>query len=720
MGKLIFYTLLIFTFAFSSLFITNVSAKEQDSLLLLIEHTTDDKKKVDLFNQLANIHRDTAFNKAIAYTDKAYQLAQKINYPFGKAKSLYHKGRSLALNNQFQKALDILQQSSNIFESLPNIEKEQASLLVLQGWVNDKLSKYYVAITNYEKAFQIYNELNDELGKARTLLNIGTIHTRVGDKVTAISYFQQAKNGYKKLENKIGLVYCYNNIGYIHELNEAYESALVEYQKALKLAEETKLLRMHSSILANTGISNMKLGRYEKGLTALKKGQKIDLKLKDEISLAYSKLYIAKIQFLQSKEATNISTLKKTYQTGVKLEDIELQRLSATNLSDMYQSMGLFQEALEQNLLAATLRDSIVNQDIQLKIKSLELKKQFELTQKKLELEKKEMVFKNSLAYQAKIRNILLCCLSLLLFGGFILYRTYKTTLATKEELLIKNNFLTKTEERLAQNNTELKKHIELNVELEQFASIASHDIKAPLRTIASFIGILKLKFYEQAAEREKTCFDFVETSAKSLNLLVDDLLEFSRSNNQALKVEQLAFGQLLEEVKQNLNFSITNVNGTVCTNNCNFLINADQIKLKQILQNLLSNALKFKSAERDPIIEIATREDEKLFYISVKDNGIGITEEYFEKVFEKFARLNSQSKFEGSGLGLSICAKYINKHGGTIWIERNEEHGVKFTFTISKALQTEQQKLANQQINKAIVEGKSYPKPKIEQLNIQ
>jgi len=126
------------------------------------------------------------------------------------------QGRSLALNNQFQKALDILQQSSNIFESLPNIEKEQASLLVLQGWVNDKLSKYYVAITNYEKAFQIYNELNDELGKARTLLNIGTIHTRVGDKVTAISYFQQAKNGYKKLENKIGLVYCYNNIGYGH------------------------------------------------------------------------------------------------------------------------------------------------------------------------------------------------------------------------------------------------------------------------------------------------------------------------------------------------------------------------------------------------------------------------------------------------------------------------------------------------------------------------
>ena len=191
-------------------------------------------------------------------------------------------------------------------------------------------------------------------------------------------------------------------------------------------------------------------------------------------------------------------------------------------------------------------------------------------------------------------------------------------------------------------------------------------------------------------------------------------------SNTKTMNIEQLDFGKTLKEVTQNLDFSITQVNGTITTTNCDFSLHADQIKVKQILQNLLSNALKFKDADRAPVINIAAREEGGFFFISVKDNGIGISEEHFEEVFEKFARLNSQAKFEGSGLGLSICAKYIKKHQGDIWIERNNDFGVTFTFTIKKNLPLSKQALTAEEVSKAIVDGSPYTQPEIAQLNIQ
>ena len=633
-----------------------------------------------------NILRDTAFTESQKYSDIAYQLAVSNNYSLGEAQSLYNKARSLAIHNQPRESLPFLEEAVSIVEQLPNAKEKLASFLILQGWTNTRLSKFHTAIVLYEKAYAINDSLKNEHGRATTLLNIGTIHNKVGDKEIALDYYKKANKINQQLENKHGSIYSLTCIGYIHEKKEEYDTALTYYQEALKLAEEINKPRRQSNILANMGVSYLKLGQLDQSLMTFRKTRELDLRLKDERSVGYCDLFIAKIEFLQSK-ANKIAVLENTYQTGVQYDDIELQRLSAENLSEMYTSFGFFEKALQQRILATQLQDSMMNQDLKLKIKSIEVKKQFENTKKQVAQEQKEALLKSSLAYQTKTNKILLFFLSILLLSGFLLYRTYKTTLTVKKKLLIKNESLRKTEERLALNNKDLQKHIDLNVELEQFAYIASHDIKAPLRTIASFTGILKNKFYDQAEERDKTCFEFVEKSAKSLNLLVDDLLEFSKSNSQTLKIERLAFKEIIEEVTQNLDFSITQVNGTILLNNCDFHINADQIKIKQILQNIISNALKFKDAERNPVITISAREEEKFFYISVKDNGIGIAEEHFQEVFEKFARLNSQSKFEGSGLGLSICAKYIKKHQGKIWIERNEDVGVTITFTSKKGL---------------------------------
>jgi len=687
MGQNLYFYSIFLTLIFYGFSIDSVLASQKDSLLLLVQQTNDDNRKVDLFNQISALYTDTALTEAIKYADLAYELAVKKQYHFGEAQSLYHKGRSLATNNQFKESLPIVEKAIAIIKGFPDRKKEHAQFLLLQGWANNRLSQFYRAIVLYNEAFEIFDSLQNDKGKAIALSNIGTIHNGVGDLETALTYYQKAKSVNEQLDNKIGLVYCNNNIGYIHYLKKEYRSALVYYQQGLRLAEETRILRMNSTILANMGISYMELAEFDKAIASFKQGQEIDLSLKDELSLAYSRLFIAKISFLQSKKETTLSTLQETYQIGVKFNDIELQRLSAESLSEMYANLGFFEKALNQNLLATQLQDSIANKDIQLQIKSLEVKKQFSNKQRELALEKKEALLEASLSYQTNIRNMLLAFMGLLILGGLMLFRAYRTTFAVKEQLLVKNSSLEKTEERLAQKNTDLQRYIDLNVELEQFAYIASHDIKAPLKTMANFTNILKHKFYEQSGAEEKTCFDFVEKSAKSLNLLVEDLLEFSRSNSKTLNIERLAFGRLVAEVVQNLDFSITQSNGKIITTNCDFFIHADQIKLKQILQNLLSNALKFRANNRAPIINVIVWEDKHHFFIAVKDNGIGIPEEHFTEVFEKFARLNRKDKFEGSGLGLAICANYINMHQGEIWIERNELYGTTFTFTIQKDL---------------------------------
>lgn len=269
---------------------------------------------------------------------------------------------------------------------------------------------------------------------------------------------------------------------------------------------------------------------------------------------------------------------------------------------------------------------------------------------------------------------------------AWALHKVYRTILSLKKQLLTKDLLLKQTAKKLAQRNKDFKTHIELNAELEQFVAIAAHDLKSPLRTIGGFASLLKRRFYSVVDENIKSDFEMIEQGVKRMGLLIDDLLQFSKADSQDLNIERVLLGDVLQEVKEDLNFCISQSQGQVISNNCYIRLYADRIKLKQVLQNLISNALKFRDVRRVPSVKVRAWENASHICVSVRDNGIGIREEDFEKVFEKFARINGK-KLEGTGLGLSICELYIKKHKGEIRIERNKDYGVTFTFSISKSL---------------------------------
>lgn len=254
---------------------------------------------------------------------------------------------------------------------------------------------------------------------------------------------------------------------------------------------------------------------------------------------------------------------------------------------------------------------------------------------------------------------------------------------------IIYSRNVTKTKEyqiTIENQLSELEKYIESNLQLENFAYIASHDLKAPLRTVSSFAYLLKNSAYDSMDDKSKEFLNIISESSKKMQILIDDLLTFSRTNTQKINIQQISFRSVLKEVLHQLGADIKQSKVDILIDDSiSDKIDADPIKLSQLMSNLISNAIKFSSKNETPRIEISGSESDRYWYYSVEDNGIGIKEANREDIFKLFKKLHSNDVFEGTGLGLSICSKIVDQHKGEIWVNSELNKYSKFTFSISK-----------------------------------
>ncbi len=235
--------------------------------------------------------------------------------------------------------------------------------------------------------------------------------------------------------------------------------------------------------------------------------------------------------------------------------------------------------------------------------------------------------------------------------------------------------------------NDELEKYIESNLQLENFAYIASHDLKAPLRTVSSFAYLLKKNAYQNLDDKSKKYLDIIVTSSNNMQVLINDLLQFARINTDKLHISPVKLAELFKRCRSELSESIQKVGASLSIHNMPRSIDADEIKLGQLLQNLIRNGIKFVRPGVKPQIKIDCKDGEDEWVFSVSDNGIGIKEENKSRIFVIFEKLHSNDIYEGTGLGLTICKKVVEKHQGRIWLESEEGVGTTFYFTIKKNL---------------------------------
>lgn len=241
---------------------------------------------------------------------------------------------------------------------------------------------------------------------------------------------------------------------------------------------------------------------------------------------------------------------------------------------------------------------------------------------------------------------------------------------------------VTKSRESLEQSNEELRR---ANADLEQFAFSASHDLKEPLRMVALYSQILQRRFGEKLEPEAREYFGYVIDGAKRMDKLVQDLLAYTRSAvllRSDVPVTTIASSSVLEQAKGNL-APVIQESGAVIEHGPLPRLAITEVHLLQVFQNLIENAIKYRS-EEPPRIRVDAERDGDLWRISINDNGIGIAPEYADQVFGIFKRLHTSEKYSGTGIGLAICQRIVNRYGGRIWVDSaGEGRGSTFRFTL-------------------------------------
>ncbi len=222
------------------------------------------------------------------------------------------------------------------------------------------------------------------------------------------------------------------------------------------------------------------------------------------------------------------------------------------------------------------------------------------------------------------------------------------------------------------------------NAELEQFAFVASHDLQEPLRMVTSFMTQLEKKYGSIIDDKGRQYINFAVDGAKRMRQIILDLLDFSRVGNTEDDMEEVNFNKLLTEVLALYRRQIEELKADITVENLPKL-QTFKAPFRQVFQNLVGNSLKYHKAGRRPIIHISCEETKTHFQFSVKDNGIGIAPEYFDKIFIIFQRLHNKDEYSGTGMGLAITKKIIETLGGKIWVESEEGKGSTFYFTLPK-----------------------------------
>jgi PAS domain S-box-containing protein len=220
------------------------------------------------------------------------------------------------------------------------------------------------------------------------------------------------------------------------------------------------------------------------------------------------------------------------------------------------------------------------------------------------------------------------------------------------------------------------------NAELEQFAYVASHDLQEPLRMVASYTQLLARRYQGKLDADADEFIGYAVSGARRMQELINDLLTYSRAGTQALQLRAIDTSQLVDQVMGDLATAIAETGASVTRDPLPTIV-GDPTKLRQVFQNLIANGIKFHRQDRMPRVYISASQTPGTWTFSVSDNGIGIEPQYQERIFALFQRLHPRADYPGTGIGLAICKRIVERHGGQICVESAPDVGTTFRFTL-------------------------------------
>lgn len=682
--RLLFYILIIL---FPSLLLSNSDLSRLDSLELQLEEIDPQDTSLQYLHLLLEIGNEWFLyeensTKAIPYFEKAktIAIAQKYDKIW---EILTDLGDACYSISEYPCCLD------NFLRALEDehqvLTSEDSVYIIRQiGYVHFHLGNLDKAYDWFLSSFKL-SELNeDQDGIANFYYTAAMIDNEQKKYESALKNLNKSLQIFTELGWERDIADCFAVIGDTYHYMDSLEQAIVYKKRALEIDESFNSLYGIAYVSYSLAETYVKMDNLPKALELNEKALKLREEINDKEEVILSQIALANVHLLMKNFDKSLECLKMAKESSLQLQIRPTLRDAYRLLYKVYAAQRDYPTAFQYQEKYYLLKDSLLSEKTILNISNLSSTYEIEQQNQTIDLLQKEQkisnlqIEKNKNQLRFSILIFILISLALLIGIGYHLYfqqLRYNQKLKSQTIEIENQNF------QLSGANEKLE---HANSELERFAYVVSHDLKAPLRGIATLGNFIEEDLGPNANEEIKENMSLLIGRIHRMENLIKGILEYSKIEKKEAPLEWVSLNTLLKEIIDSI-LPINN-NG-VDINYPNDLpeILVAKILLQQVLQNLLNNAIKYND-KPICIIDIKFQETPSFYQFEIKDNGPGIPKRFHEKVFEIFQTLQSRDDIESTGVGLSIVKKIVEgKAKGKIWVESIEGEGAKFSFIWSK-----------------------------------
>lgn len=582
------------------------------------------------------------FEEAYQHNMDALQVYDSLSDSLGISKALYSNGSLFFYQKNYKQALKFYLDSWKISKSIKNPPQIFRCLGGI-GASYDRLQQVEQSIQFNKQALELAETMASKTNIAYAAHNLGSNYAMIENYKFALKYFLQSLNIKKELNDEWGQIGTLGAIGNLfiatHNAPKAIEYLKEALAKSKKLKSKTREVEIYN-YLAEAHYANQNTNQgflYLKKYIALQDSlfNKTTLKEMGEIKNKYE---------FQKKENEIILLTKQS-----EIDELQTFLSFGAAFGLLLFSILVLRQNRSQRQSNLLLEEK--NKEIQ--EKNAEVNRAYHLQQQtNLLLAEKNKVI------QEKNEEV---------NKAYLLQQEVNQLLEVKNEKIKHQNILLESS----------------NEDLKQFAYVASHDLKEPLRMIGAYTSLLKRRYISKLDNDAQEFMHYIVDGAKRMDILLTDLLSYSRANSQEVPQTPVNIQDVMAIVSNNLRTTLYQKEATLEVDyNILPTILGSQTHLVQLFQNLISNGIKF-TGDKKPIVKVDCYQKEEQFILSIKDNGIGIDDKNKEAIFEMFRRLHSREEYEGTGIGLATCKKIVERHGGKIWVESVVGEGSTFFFSL-------------------------------------
>ena len=614
----------------------NSAAESFDQALSYCRKYKNYKGEVMALCTLSQLHvLKSDLDIALEYAKEALDLIDDESDPVLQLEVYNQLSQVYIKKQEYSKILDYSKKVLDLSKTTGDVEKELSAL--------NNIAIYYGVKAEYKTAMQFFLDALDKskaikfrYNIANSLINIATIYASLFNYKEAINRYQMVLNDYKDVMESHNLVILYNNLGNLYYHNEQPEKAKSNFVQAYDLATQIKYKEMMAHSLAQVSRSEAALLDFEAAYEKASLAQEYFKKLGDITGKQINLINLGNILHHKKEIDKAIKYTSQGIDFAKRMKDDISEIRGYQLLADIYQEKGDFETALKYQIKYSKAQEKFSKVQINRQIIDYEIEQEIKEKQKKIE----------QLTKENEIQALLL-----------------------------------EQSDKIKWQNKAL---LQVNEELRQFAYVASHDLKEPLRMIGSYTQLIQRHFGKQETDDSKLFFEFVNEGVNRMNNLLDDLLRYATVGKTEAKKQSIKIIDIVEIAIKNLKVSIDESNAVIHYDELPEVYSINSL-LIQLFQNLISNAVKFRKNDTHPEIEITWVEKEKFHEFAIKDNGIGIDPDYKKRIFVIFQRLHARTEYEGTGIGLAICQKIVQQLGGKIWVDSELGKGATFHFTLPK-----------------------------------